>query len=177
MGMGDVLPFARGTYQSGTGLLGEEYWDSVNRQKVKVVKNTDGAALTAGRVAVWEDYSAFAVDYADTSTDSPNVAGVVDPKLASTVPVNSDFYVVIEGLVTLQVGSGAHSTAAGGLVMVDDAKSGTIAGIRTSVTTVVTTGLLQAGRLARYGFAVAQAAAGDKAAGAEKVECKLCLRK
>jgi hypothetical protein len=107
-----VLPFARGTYQSAPGLEGLIFFDTKYKQHLIVARNTDAAALTAKRVVKWEDREKNQVDYSTASTDGPLMAGVVDPKLSSTVPVNANFYVVA-GVCTVSLGTSALVAAAG----------------------------------------------------------------
>ncbi|MHC4250997.1 MAG: hypothetical protein ACYS9X_17895 [Planctomycetota bacterium] len=107
-----TLPFERGTTQSTPGLEGATFWDSTNKQHLIVCRNTDAAALTAKRLVKWEDRDVFQVDYTTAANHGPLVAGVVDPLLTATVPVNANFYVVA-GVCTVALGTGASATIIG----------------------------------------------------------------
>jgi hypothetical protein len=117
-----ALPFERGTTQSTPGLEGEVFWDKANKQKLMVCRNTDAAALAYRRVVKFETNGVYYVDYATAKAQGPIVAGVVDPELGSstTVPINRDFYVVIGGIVTVDIGSACTTIADDGIVVVDD---------------------------------------------------------
>jgi hypothetical protein len=116
MAHSSILPFERGTYQSAPGLEGMVFYDSKYKQHLIVCRNTDAAALTAKRVVKWEDANVFQVDYATAANHGPLVAGVVDPLLSATVPVNSNFYVVA-GICTLSLGTSALVAANGSMLV------------------------------------------------------------
>ena len=109
------LPFERGTYMSAPGLEGQEFYDVKNKQWIKIVKNTDAAALARRQLVRWEDASAFGVDLTTLKADGPAVAGVVDPLIPSgeTVAVNKNCYIVTGGIVTVAVGTGSSVLVAG----------------------------------------------------------------
>ncbi len=112
------LPFERGTYMSAPGLEGQTYFDSANKQKIQIVKNTDAATLARRNLVKWEDASAFEVEKTTAATDGPMVAGVVDPLLGASaaVPVNAHCYIVKGSIVTAAVGTGSAILEAGDLV-------------------------------------------------------------
>ncbi len=112
------LPFERGTTMSAPGLEGQTYYDSANKQKIQIVKNTDAATLARRNMVKWEDASAFEVDKTTAATNGPMVAGVVDPLLPSgtTVAVNGNCYIVKGGIVTVAVGTASAVLVAGSLV-------------------------------------------------------------
>ena len=105
------LPFERGTYTCGAIEVGAEYYDPTNKQWLQVAKNTDAAAVSGKRMVKWEDPENYECDYAVARSSGPSVAGVVDPKLSSTVPVNAYYYVVTAGIATVAVGSGNGGVA------------------------------------------------------------------
>ena len=113
------LPFERGTTTSSAGALGDEFYDPSRKQWLQVVKNTDAAALKAKRYAKWETPASYEVDYAIAAQDFAMAAGIVDPVLGSaTVPINAYCFLVTEGLVTADVGSGTDLAAVGNFLII-----------------------------------------------------------
>jgi hypothetical protein len=169
----NALPFERGTYTCGSCEVGAEFYDPKNKQTVQIVKNTDAAAVAPKRVVRWETPAVYEVDYASTAAHGLIVAGVSDPLLAAAgAPVNSFFFIVVEGVVTIAVGSGATATVAGKPVKVDDdTAKGRIGG----VADIATGSLAAVHNDNRYAFAIAHAAGTGTVT--PFVQCRLALRR
>lgn len=111
-----ALPFKRGTTQSAPGLEGLRLYDDDKKQWLIIAKNTNATALSGKTLVKWEDPENYEVDAATAEGHGPIAAGVVDPELSATVPVNRHFYVVQKGICTCQFGSTGIAAVSGSLL-------------------------------------------------------------
>ena len=161
--MNHPLPFERGTTQSAPGLEGLKVYDEDRQQHLMIVKNTYSAALTKRLVAKWEDPEKYEVDLAITLADGIKVAGVVDPELSATVPVNRHFYVVQKGIATVVVGSTPIAVVTGSLLVVEGsaASQGKVIACTSAISLTAATAAADAADLKNWvinAFAISQGA-------------------
>jgi hypothetical protein len=149
------------------------FWDHDKKQWLMIVKNTSAAALNPKRVVMWEVSDSYEVQQATTMANGPNVAGIVDPEIAGTVPVNKHFYIVQKGICTVAKGTSPIAVISLSPLMVHGGavSAGKVGAVSAALSPTMSADILRA---ALYPFAISHDAA--SAALLTDLQCMIDVR-